>query len=212
MTQELPTRGERHVIEGIAFDIEKRETLFIAHSPNYIGFMVSARTMEELTEKAPDVFRWWEKMVADFDRDKQVIKAFADVIANNIAAGGEMKDAMNVDRTADLLAIQALGAKLFGFAFKDKSAEGSRRFYWRKSTDPVGTEHYDDLSELMAYEDADWYVAVPVTKVAEVQTGFAVRIPIHDSEGELEGDEIQIFNSEEEAKRFIADMTTATSG
>lgn len=95
-----------------------------------------------------------------------------------------------------------------GFTDELNVAENNRRFYWRKSTDPVGTEHYDDLSELMAYEDADWCVSVPVTKVAEVQTGFAVRIPIHDSEGELEGEEFQIFNSEEEAKRFIEDITS----
>jgi hypothetical protein len=78
--------------------------------------------------------------------------------------------------------------------------------YYRKTTDPIESEHFDSIDEVMAQDEADALVIVPVTKVQEIKSGYAVRFLIGDGEGNVDGDEINFFDTVEEAEKFISSM------
>ena len=68
----------------------------------------------------------------------------------------------------------------------------------------LGVEGFGSLDDLMSYGSADFFEVVAVDGYAVVERRYVVRIPIADSEGEVDGEEIVIFPSREEAEKYVA--------
>lgn len=69
-----------------------------------------------------------------------------------------------------------------------------------------------DVSELLATHAVQFLVPFEVGRTGWTLTRFAVRVPIHDAAGELDDDEVQFFDTAEEAQAFVASATSPGEG
>lgn len=143
MSKEPPY--ERMTIAGIEMDVKKVETLYWAKSPRWGGFMVTGRTMKDLEEKLPDAMREYEQLIAEGDRNQEVLRAFAILRAEQEEVATKyMADNLDPERVLTLQAIRSLCATLWPQNFATPEEMALFKAKWDRETEDLVRELGED--------------------------------------------------------------------
>lgn len=83
--------------------------------------------------------------------------------------------------------------------------ESARPELWRPADDPDWCEKGDDALTVLRETGADWLTPTALARMSDGAEKWFVMIPVGDAAGELDGEELVRFDTEEEANRYVAD-------
>jgi hypothetical protein len=135
---------QRMSIAGIEMDVKKYETLYLARSPRWKGFLISARTLEQLESKLPEAMREYEQFVGEGERDVEVRKAFAVLLAEQGKLAHENVEAnLDPERVLTFQAIRGLCATLWPLDFADEREMALFKAKWAEDDRRIAKEMGD---------------------------------------------------------------------